>query len=388
MADRVRESFLAYALPLIEAEEIAEVNEALASNWLTRGPKCQQFEAEFAALVGAKYAIGLNSCTAGLHLALLALGIGAGDEVITTPLTFAATVNTILHAGARPVLVDIDPLTYNLDPALIEAKITPRTKAIIPVHYAGQSCEMEQISAIAKRYGLYVIEDAAHAVYTKYREQMIGSISDLTVFSFYATKNLCTGEGGMITTNNAELAEKLRVYSLHGMNRNAWNRYTAAGSWYYEVEYPGYKYNMTDLQAGLGLAQLHKLERMQRRREEIAARYQAAFGKLPEVIIPHEVKEHRHAWHLYVIRIRPELLKLDRAGLIEALKEEQIGTSVHFIPIYRHPYYQQTFKLEEFPVTEEVYQGIISLPLYPKLSETDVEDVISAVTRVVTKYRK
>ena len=225
MATPVRKEFLPYALPLIEAEEYEQVRQALASNWLSRGPKTQEFEQEFSKYVGAKYGIGLNSCTAGLHLALVSLGIGPGDEVITTPFTFAATVNTIIHAGATPVLVDIDPLTYNIDPNLIAAKISPRTKAIVPVHYAGQACSMAEITAIAKEHRLLVIEDAAHAVYTKYGDRMVGSMSDATVFSFYATKNLCTGEGGMITTNSQELADKLRVYSLHGMSRNAWNRY-------------------------------------------------------------------------------------------------------------------------------------------------------------------
>ncbi len=390
MKATVRKSFLPYGLPLIEDEEFDQMREVLTSNWLSRGPKTQQFEKEFAEFVGAKFAIGLNSCTAGLHLALVALGIGPGDEVITTPYTFAATVNTILHAGATPVLVDVDPLTYNIDPDRIEARITPRTKAIVPVHYAGQACEMGRIEALARRHGLFVIEDAAHAVYTKYRERMIGSISDATVFSFYATKNLCTGEGGMITTDNPELADKLRIYSLHGMSRNAWNRYTAAGSWFYEIEFPGFKYNMTDLQAGLGLAQLHKLERMQRIRTEYAERYQEAFSGYPELIVPYEDKRNRHAWHLYVIRIREELLTIDRAQFIEALKEENIGSSVHFIPVHLHPYYREHFNYRpgDFPVAEAIYQGLISLPLYPKMSPEDVGDVITAVTGIVERHRK
>lgn len=389
--DSIRKTFLNYGMPLIEAEEYEQVREALASGWLSRGPKTQQFETEFTQSVGAKYGVALNSCTAGLHLTMVALGIGLGDEVITTPFTFAATVNTIVHTGATPVLVDIDPQTYNIDPDLIEAKITPRTKAVIPVHYGGQACEMDQIIAIARKHGLYVIEDAAHAVYTKYHDRIIGSLdTDATVFSFYATKNLCTGEGGMVTTNNQELADKMRIYSLHGMSRNAWNRYSAAGSWYYEIEVPGYKYNMTDLQAGLGLAQLHKLERMQQVRTDYAQRYQEAFTKLPELIIPYEEKKNRHAWHLYVIRVREELLKIDRSGFIEELKVENIGTSVHFIPIYRHPFYQDKFHWQknDFPVTEEVYRGLISLPLYPKMSTEDVQDVIRAVTRIVEKHRK
>lgn len=390
MENQKRRQFLNYALPMIEEEEYEQVREALASNWLSRGPKTQQFEKEFAEFVGARYAIGLNSCTAGLHLALVASGIGPGDEVITSPFTFAASVNTIIHAGATPVLADIDPRTYNINPALIEAKITSRTKAIVPVHYGGQACEMAAILEIARKYGLVVIEDAAHAVYTKYRERMVGSIGDMTVFSFYATKNLCTGEGGMITTDNQELADKLRIYSLHGMSRNAWNRYTSAGSWFYEIEFPGFKYNMTDIQAGLGLAQLHKLERMQQIREQYARQYQESFAALPEIIPPYADPENRHAWHLYVIRIREELLMIDRAQFIEELKLENIGTSVHFIPIYRHPYYREHYHFPEsdFPVTEQVYRGLISLPLYPKMTPQDVADVIAAVRRIVTKNRK
>jgi dTDP-4-amino-4,6-dideoxygalactose transaminase len=385
-----RKEFLPYALPLIEAEEYEQVREALASGWLSRGPKTQRFEAEFAAYVGAKFAVGLNSCTAGLHLGLLAMGIGPGDEVITTPFTFAATVNTIIHTGATPVLVDIDPRTYNINPELIAAKITSKTKAIVPVHYAGQSCAMDEINAIAAKHGLSVMEDAAHAVYTQYKGRMIGGISDLTVFSFYATKNLCTGEGGMITTSNEELADRLRVYSLHGMSQNAWNRYSAAGSWFYEIEYPGYKYNMTDIQAGLGLAQLHKLERMQQVRTGYVRRYQEAFTKVPELIVPYEEPQNRHAWHLYGIRVREELLTIGRNRFIEELKAANIGTSVHFIPIHFHPYYRERFSYKpgDFPVTEAVYQGLISLPLYPKMTPQDVEDVIAAVTDVVRRNKR
>lgn len=389
LVTKKRETFLNYALPLIEAEELQGVKEALESNWLTRGPKTQQFEKEFAAYVGAKYAVGLNSCTAGLHLTMVALGIGPGDEVITTPFTFAASVNTIVHTGATPVLVDIDPQTYNINPDLIEARITARTKAIIPVHFAGQACEMDALRDLAKRYNIWVIEDAAHAIYTKYRDQMIGSLSEATVFSFYATKNLCTGEGGMVTTNNEELANRLRIYSLHGLSRNAWNRYTAAGSWSYDIESPGYKYNMTDMQAALGLAQLQKLAKMQEIREAYAQEYQKELAPIPELILPFVDPQHRHAWHLYVIRVKEELLAIDRQQFIEELKAANIGTSVHFIPIYRHSYYREHFgfRAEDFPVTEEVFRGVISLPLYPKMNKTDVVDVIEAVKRIVSKYR-
>ncbi len=385
-----RAEFLPYALPLIEDDDIAEVVDSLKSNWLTKGPKTIEFEKQFAEYVGAKYAIAVNSCTAALHLSLVAAGIGPGAEVITTPMTFVASANVIIHAGATPVFADIDPVTMNLDPANIEAKITPRTKAIIPVHIAGHPVQLDEILALAKKHKLFVLEDAAHAVYTQYKGQMIGSISNATAFSFYATKNLVTGEGGMVTTNDEELAHKIRILSTHGMSRNAWNRYTAAGSWYYEVLYPGYKDNMTDIQAALGITQLHKLERLQGLRQNIARRYNEAFGPMPELEIPVEQEYARHAWHLYIIKLNLDKLTLDRARFIEELKEEKIGTSVHFIPVHFQPYYRETYgyKPGDFPLAEATFERIISLPLYPKMSAQDVEDVIEAVARVIERSRR
>lgn len=385
-----REEFLPYALPLIEDDDIAEVVDSLKSNWLTKGPKTIEFEKQFAEYVGAKYAVAVNSCTAALHLALVAAGIGPGDEVITTPMTFVSSANVIIHAGATPVFADIDPEIMIIDPKKIEEKITPRTKAIIPVHIAGHPAPMAEILAIAKKYNLFVLEDAAHAVYTQYKGKMVGSIGNATAFSFYATKNLVTGEGGMVTTDDQELADKIRVLSTHGMSRNAWNRYTAAGSWYYEVLYPGYKDNMTDIQAALGLTQLHKLERMQGLREEIARRYNEAFGQMPELEIPVEREYARHAWHLYIIKLNLDKLSIDRARFIEELKEEKIGTSVHFIPVHFHPYYRETYgyKAGDFPLAEATYERIISLPLYPKMTAQDVEDVIEAVGRVIKRSRR
>ncbi|RJE47614.1 UDP-4-amino-4,6-dideoxy-N-acetyl-beta-L-altrosamine transaminase [Dehalobacter sp. MCB1] len=384
-----REQFLPYALPLIEDDDIEAVVDSLKSNWISKGPKTGEFEKRFAEYIGVKHAIALNSCTAGLHIALLAAGVGAGDEVITTAMTFAASANVIIHCGATPVLVDIDPRTMNIDPAKIEEKITAKTKAIIPVHLTGLPCEMDQIMVIAKKYNLFVLEDAAHGTYTKYKDRMVGTIGDAAAFSFYATKNLATGEGGMVTTNDDALANKMRVLSLHGMSRNAWNRFSEKGSWYYEIEYPGYKYNMTDIQAAMGMTQLAKLESMQARREVIWQRYNAAFSKLPEIEVPTDFTYARHARHLYMIRLNLDKLTVDRAAFIELLKEENIGTSVHYIPLPYHPYYRDTFgyKPGDFPKTEALYERIISLPLYPRMSDTDVQDVIEAVQRVIEKIR-
>ena len=385
-----RTEFLPYALPFIEEKEINEVIDALKSNWLSKGPKTMEFEKRFAEYVGAKHAIAMNSCTAALHIALVANNIGEGDEVITTPLTFAASANTIVHTGAKPVFADIDEKTMCIDPNKIEEKITERTKAIVPVHYGGQSCDLDRINEIAKKHNLLVLEDAAHAIYTTHKGKLIGSIGDTTSFSFYATKNICTGEGGMLTTNSDEIAEKARVMSLHGMSKNAWNRFSKGGSWYYEILYPGYKYNMTDMQAALGLCQLEKIEKMQKIREKYAKMYNDAFGKLDEIITPNEVEGNRHAWHLYVIRVKEDMLKINRDEFIEALTEENIGTSVHYIPVHLHPYYMETFgyKMGDFPVAEKVFEGMISLPLYPSMKEQDVEDVINAVTRIVQRNRK
>ncbi|MCG1024845.1 DegT/DnrJ/EryC1/StrS family aminotransferase [Dehalobacter sp.] len=384
-----REQFLPYALPLIEEDDIEAVVDSLKSNWISKGPKTVEFERRFAEYIGVKHAIALNSCTAGLHIALLAAGIGAGDEVITTAMTFAASSNVIIHCGATPVLTDIDPKTMNIDPARIEEKITAKTKAIIPVHLAGLPCQMDEILEIAKKYNLFVLEDAAHGTYTKYKDRMVGTIGDAAAFSFYATKNLATGEGGMLTTNDDELAGKMRVLSLHGMSRNAWNRFSERGSWYYEIEYPGYKYNMTDIQAAMGMTQLAKLESMQARREVIWQRYNEAFSRLPEIEVPNDFDYARHARHLYMIRLNLDKLTADRAEVIELLKEENIGTSVHYIPLPYHPYYRDTYgyKPGDFPKTEALYERIISLPLYPGMSDADIQDVIEAVHRVIEKVR-
>ncbi|MCL1851869.1 MAG: DegT/DnrJ/EryC1/StrS aminotransferase family protein [Peptococcaceae bacterium] len=377
------QEYVAYGLPLIEDDDIAGVLDSFRSGWLTRGPKTLEFEEAFAAYVGAGHAVAVNSCTSGLHLTLAGLGLGTGDEVITTPLTFVATVNTIIHTGARPVLVDIDPYTMNIDEKKIEQAVTSRTKALVPVHIAGYPCDMDSIMGLAGRHGLKVVEDAAHAVYTQYKGNMIGGIGDATVFSFYATKNLVTGEGGMITTNDEALAENLRLFSSHGLSHGAWNRYTSQGSWFYEVLAPGYKYNMTDIQAALGLSQLKKLDRMQKRREDIARHYNEAFADCPSIELPADSPDVRHAWHLYIIKLNMTEASVDRNTFIEKLKEKGVGSSVHFIPVHYHPYHREYFAGARYPVAEEVFERIVSLPLYPKMSDRDVDRVIQAVREIL-----
>ena len=400
--------------------------ETFASNPIAPlGPQVDAFEAEFAATVGAPYALALASGTAALHLVLIQAGVGPGDEVITTPYTFAATAEVVRYFDARPVLVDVNSRDLNLDPARIEAAVTPRTRAIIPVYIAGLPAELDAIAAIAARHGLAIIEDAAHAFPTRYKGRLIGSpisapaihhsspiIPHFVCFSFYATKTLTTGEGGMICTDDDALAERCRIMALHGISKDAWKRYTAEGSWYYEIIAPGYKYNMTDIAAGMGLAQLAKAERMAQRRREIAGRYNQAFASLPHLQIPHDRSDCQHAWHLYMLRLNeqtlPGLSTLPsparrgvggeaeirgvggevRARFIEELKQRHIGVSVHFIPLHLHPYYRQTYgyRPEDFPVAYREYQREISLPIYSKMSDQDVQDVIDAVLDIVEIY--
>lgn len=385
----VRKTFLPFAPPSIGEEEIAEVVDTLRSGWITTGPKTGRFEKAFKEYLGAPAALAVNSCTAALHLALAAAGIGEGDEVITTTMTFAASVNVIEHLRARPVLVDVEPDTLNLDPAQVEKKITGRTRAILPVHYAGHPVEMEPINELARANNLAVVEDAAHALPAGYRGKRVGSGDNPAAFSFYATKNLTTAEGGMLT-GSAELLEKARVLSLHGMSRDAWKRYEEGGSWFYEVVSPGYKYNLTDIQAALGLHQLRKLERFQRRRREVVQAYSAAFAGNDALELPVERAGVEHAWHLYVLRLRPEALSIDRDAFIRELERSNIGTSVHFIPIHLHPYYRDRYRFSEndFPVAYENYRRMLSLPLSPGLAESDVSDVIEAVLQVVKRCRR
>ncbi len=354
--------------------------DTLRSDWITTGPKTKRFESEFGQYVQAPAALALNSCTAALHTSLVALGVGPGDEVITTTLTFAASVNVIEHVGARPVLVDVEPDTLNMDPAWVERAITPRTKAIMVVHHSGHPADLDALRTLAESRGIALIEDAAHAIAARYKGRPIGSGSNPAAFSFYATKNLTTAEGGMLT-GDAEFVGRCRVISLHGLNREAWKRYGKEGSWYYEVVTPGFKYNMTDLQASLGLVQLRKLEAMQARRCEIVAAYQKAFASLEVFQTPVARPEVDHAWHLYVLRLWPERLGMARNQFIEELKTRNIGTSVHFIPIHIHPYYRDKygFKPQDFPVAYDSYERMVSLPLSPRMSDQDVADVIGAV---------
>lgn len=384
-----RSDFLSFSPPLIGEEEIAEVVDTLRSDWITTGPKVARFEAAFAATVSAPAAVALSSCTAGLHTALAVSGIGPGDEVITTPLTFAATVNVVEHVGARPVLVDVESDTLNINPAQIAAAITPRTRALIPVHYAGHPVDLDPINALARAHGLLVLEDAAHALPASYRGRTIGSGANPVAFSFYATKNLTTAEGGMLTGDH-ELVARARILGLHGLSRDAASRYQAGGHWYYEILAPGFKYNMTDIQAALGLCQLRKLQRFQKRRREVVAAYQAAFAGEDALELPIERPWVEHAWHLYVLRLRPAALRIRRDRFIEELATRNIGTSVHFIPIHLHPYYRDKYGYApaSFPVAYENYCRMISLPLNPRMSGGDVADVIDAVRDVVRTYRR
>ncbi|MBZ0294192.1 MAG: DegT/DnrJ/EryC1/StrS aminotransferase family protein [Anaerolineae bacterium] len=383
-----RTTFLSFSPPAISEAEIEAVVDTLRSDWITTGPKTKRFETEFSGYIGAKAALALNSCTAGLHVALATCGIGPGDEVITTPMTFCASANVIEHVGARPVLVDVEPDTLTIDPQRVAEHITPRTKAILPVHYAGHPADMRPIMELAHEHKLYVIEDAAHSLPATYEGQNVGTIGDFTAFSFYATKNLTTAEGGMLT-GSPDMMDRARVISLHGMNRDAWKRYTAEGSWYYEVVEPGFKYNMTDIQAAIGLVQLGRLEAMQARRREIVAQYNAAFSAIDALQTPTERPNVESAHHLYVLRLNLDRLKINRSAFIEQLKERQIGSSVHFIPVHLHPYYRDKygFKPEDLPVAYAEYQRLVSLPLHPGLEDEEVLDVIAAVSEICEEYR-
>ena len=385
-----REDFIPYNLPDIAQAEIDEVVDTLRSGWIAKGPRTLKFEKEFAEYLGAKHAIAVNSCTAALHISLLTQNIGPGDEVITTPMTFASTASTILHCGAKPVFADIDYRTGCIDPEEIAKKITPHTKAIVPVHYSGQVCDLDRIYELADEHNLYVSEDAAHALWSRYKGRLIGNkLRGAASYSFYATKNLATGDGGMLVTDRDDIAERARILVGQGMSHNAWNRYAKGGSWKYDIVEPGSKYNMFDIQAALGLVQLSRMEEMQARRLAIAARYQEEFGKIDAVEPPFVPEFTTHCWHLYVLRIVPELLTIDRDQFIVELNERNVGTSVHFIPTHTMTAFRKLgWKEGDFPMAEKHFERIISLPLYPSMTDEQVQYVIDAVRDIVEKYHK
>ncbi len=394
--------FIPFSPPLIGEEEIAEVVDTLRSDWITTGPKVQRFERDFMEFIEAPAALAVSSCTAALHLSLLALGIGPGDAVLTTAMTFCSGVHVIEQVGARPVLLDVEADTLNLDPQAIEQAIESitralglRVKAIMPVHLYGHPCHMAPILEIAARHGLAVIEDAAHALPARYRGKMIGGadphtqVPVLTCFSFYATKNMTTGEGGMLVGPPA-LIDRARSWALHGMNHDAWKRYGKEGAWFYEIVCPGFKYNLTDLQAALGIHQLRKLSRFHARRQAIVRQYNAAFGEFEELQLPAERPEIEHAWHLYALRLNPDAFSITRNQFIAELQQQGVAASVHFIPIHMHRYYREKYGYvaQDFPVAYREYQRLVSLPLSPKLTGQQVEDVIAAVGCTIRASRR
>lgn len=376
--------------PYFNQDEIDEVVDTIKSGWWTTGPKTIRFENEFKNFIGCKYAVSASSWTAAAHLSLEAIGIKPGDEVIIPSITFTATAEIICYFNAKPVIVDVQKDTFNIDPQKIEEAITDKTKAIIPVHYGGQPCDMDEIMAIAKKYNLKVIEDAAHSLPAYYKNKMIGTIGDVTCFSFYATKTLATGEGGMLCTDDEKIADRCSIMRLHGISKDAWKRYSAEGSWYYEVIAPGYKYNFTDLQAALGLSQLKKINTMLNMRKYIYKFYNDSL-KDESLITLYEIKKDRQsAFHLYPLQINFEMLKINRSQFIDKLKEAGIGASVHFIPLYRHPYYKENFNLniEDYPVSEQIYLGLISLPIWPGLTDGQLNYIVDTVKKVLMENKR
>jgi perosamine synthetase len=381
----VNEQIIPFHSADVGEEEAQAAAEVIRSGWLTMGPKTIEFEKQFASYVGAKHAVGVSSCTAALHLALDAIGLKPGDEVLVPTTTFTSTAEVVCYFKAKPVLVDVDAKTLCMDPVDAERRITEKTRAVIPVHYAGQPCDMDAIQAMAKRHGLRVIEDAAHALPASYHGVRVGAMSELTAFSFYATKTLTTGEGGMVTTDNEELATRIRMMRLHGIGRDAWKRYSAEGSWYYEVLDSGFKYNLTDIQSAIGIVQLKKCDGMFTARKGIAARYTKEFSKELALQVPTVGKDRVSAWHLYPLRLNLEEISITRSQMIEKLKARGIGTSVHFIPLHMHPYYQKAYgyRADEFPVASKQYQRYLSLPIFPGMTPAQVDYVIEQVLEIV-----
>jgi dTDP-4-amino-4,6-dideoxygalactose transaminase len=386
----VNQDFLPFHKPDIGQSEIEAVVDTLRSGWLTTGPKVKQFETDFANYIGCKHAVAVNSGTAALHLALDAVGIQEGDEVLVPTMTFTATAEVVCYLKAKPVLVDCRPVTLNIDPDAIERKITSKTKAIIPVDMAGLPCELDKVLELARSRNLKVIEDAAHALPAAVRGKKVGQISDITCFSFYATKTITTGEGGMATTDNPEWANRMRIMSLHGISLDAWDRYTDKGSWYYEVLRPGYKYNLTDIAAALGIEQLKRCDAIYQARCRIARIYNEAFADLPELELPACSPDVQHAWHLYIVRLNLDRLRVDRQEFARALKSGNVGTSVHFIPLHLHPFYRESFgyRPEDFPHANAVFERIVSLPVYSRMTEADIDHVISSIRKTCRQYRR
>lgn len=385
----IRPSYLPYGKQWIEDCDIEAVVEVLKGDYLTTGPYISKFEQAVAQYVGAKYAVAFSNGTAALHGACFAAGIDQGDEVITTPMTFAASANCVLYQGGIPVFVDIDEKTYNIDPNKIEEKITDKTKAIIPVDFTGQPVELDRILEIAKKYNLVVIEDAAHALGATYKGRKIGSICDMTMFSFHPVKHITSGEGGIITTNNKEYYEKLLQFRSHGITRDREKLNEYHGPWYYEMQFLGYNYRMTDIQAALGTSQLKKIDQFIELRRKYVAMYNEAFKDIDEIITPFQHEDGQSSWHLYIIRLKLNKLKASRLEIFEALQQQNIGVNVHYIPVYFHPYYRQLgYKKGICPNAEKLYEEMITLPLFPAMSEEDVNDVIKAVKRTIDYYRK
>jgi perosamine synthetase len=373
----------------IGEEEVHAAAEVMRSGWMTMGPKTFEFEREFAKYVGAQHAVAVSSGTAALHLSLEAAGIRAGDEVLLPTTTFTSTAEVVAYLGAKPVLVDVDPVTMNMDPEDATRRITARTRALIPVHLGGQPCDMHEIHTLARAYHLRVIEDAAHALPSEYQGKRVGQISEFTCFSFYATKTLTTGEGGMITTNNSAAADRMRLMRLHGIGRDAWKRYCAEGSWFYEVLEAGFKYNLTDFQAAIGLVQLARCDALRQARQAIAQRYSRAFSSSDELIVPTVKPGRQTSWHLYILRLRLERLKANRDSFIQALHRRGVGCSVHFIPLHLQPYYRRAYgyKAGDLPRAEQQYRSCVSLPIFPGLSEQEIAYVIQTVQETVTDFR-
>lgn len=383
----VRQEPLFFGVPLVEQEEIDGVVQVLKSGWLGTGPKAHEFEERFKEYVGARNAVALNSCTAGMELSLLVAGVGQGDEVITTAITFAATANVIVHRGAKPVFADVDKDTLNIDPGDIESRITPKTRAIMPVHYTGQPCNMDAIRDIAERHALFIIEDAAHALGAEYRGQKIGSIGDATSFSFHVHKNIITAEGGMVVTDNDEWAQKIRILKAHGMSKDAWGR-VSESRMHYDVVFPGYKFNMPDIQAVMGLIQLGKLESYIETRQKYRKIYDEAFKQMPQIRLLQRIDGIRHSENMYVMMLELEKLKIDRDEFIRCMKAENISPGVHFRAVHLHSYYRNTFGYKEgdYPVAEDASERLITLPFSPKLTDDDVQDVITAVKKICAHF--